>query len=399
MGTAGVAAGDGDAGLLPASQPTPKPSPSQGKSRAAFGAGGAAGWRQTRAAGLAAAPRGGAAPPAALWSPGGRVLEVGFGMAIAATKVQEFDIDEHWIIECNEGVFQRLQQWAPTQPHKVRGGGGPGPGRAVGACSPGSLGSAVSRPQVVPLKGLWEDVVPTLPDGHFSGEAPPGAGWGIPMAELGVRVSTQPSSLPWSQGRGQAVAGVLRSGTLSRGDARRFLLGVRNTGCNRKRNNNEMNRKRNSNGLRRGIILWHVNPPESWAWLMGGSLVSPGRDPVRHLPAVGGDLAHPSVLLHQGTLVGGSFCPPQRRGFGEVGTHGGKLGAQESKPEPGAGLQPLPAPQPPCAGDLVSSGKPPCPRDVPSIAVASIALWVQAVTAGQRGVVGGHGGLGLCGEK
>lgn len=102
---------------------------------------------------------------------GGRVLEIGFGMAIAATKLESLPIEEHWIIECNDGVFARLQEWAKSQPHKVCKRLTEIPDiTPVNTLTKSKIINHILLLQVVPLKGLWEDVVPTLPDNHFDGK-------------------------------------------------------------------------------------------------------------------------------------------------------------------------------------------------------------------------------------
>ena len=75
-------------------------------------------------------------------SNGGRVLEVGFGLAISASAIQKVEnVTEHVIVECNDDVFDRLVQFAST----------------------------TAKTKVTPLKGYWQDVVPTLPDASFDG--------------------------------------------------------------------------------------------------------------------------------------------------------------------------------------------------------------------------------------
>ncbi|XP_066923261.1 guanidinoacetate N-methyltransferase-like [Clytia hemisphaerica] len=71
-------------------------------------------------------------------SRGGRVLELGFGMAISGSRIETYKVDEHVIVECNDGVFEKLKVFAKNAPNKV-----------------------------TPLKGFWQDVVPTLPDASF----------------------------------------------------------------------------------------------------------------------------------------------------------------------------------------------------------------------------------------
>ena len=71
---------------------------------------------------------------------GGRVLEVGFGMGIASGHLQSFDISEHVIIEANKDVFKTLIEFSRTAKHKI-----------------------------IPILGLWEDVVPLLGDHIFDG--------------------------------------------------------------------------------------------------------------------------------------------------------------------------------------------------------------------------------------
>ena len=43
---------------------------------------------------------------------GGDILEVGFGMGISATQIQQFNIKSHTIVEINTGIFNTAQDWS-----------------------------------------------------------------------------------------------------------------------------------------------------------------------------------------------------------------------------------------------------------------------------------------------
>jgi guanidinoacetate N-methyltransferase len=71
---------------------------------------------------------------------GGWVLEIGFGLGISASFVQQYAPVEHVIIEANAQVYQHLLAFR----------------------------EAAANPVTAHL-GMWEDVVPTLADGGFDG--------------------------------------------------------------------------------------------------------------------------------------------------------------------------------------------------------------------------------------
>ena len=73
-------------------------------------------------------------------SKNGKVLEVGFGLGLSASTIQQFDIEEHIIIEANAEVIERGKKWAESQPHKVTF-----------------------------LHGLWQDKVAELEDDYLDG--------------------------------------------------------------------------------------------------------------------------------------------------------------------------------------------------------------------------------------
>lgn len=73
-------------------------------------------------------------------SNGGRVLEIGFGLGLSASFIQQHQAAEHWIIEANRQVYETAERWAAIRDSEIR-------------C----------------LYGFWEGVVPSLESESFGG--------------------------------------------------------------------------------------------------------------------------------------------------------------------------------------------------------------------------------------
>ncbi|MFN0165018.1 MAG: amino acid adenylation domain-containing protein [Bryobacteraceae bacterium] len=71
----------------------------------------------------------------------GDVLEVGFGMGISASYIQEMGVKSHTIVECNDGVMEAFEKWRGQYPDR----------------------------DIRLVKGKWQDIVDQLPlfDGIF----------------------------------------------------------------------------------------------------------------------------------------------------------------------------------------------------------------------------------------
>jgi guanidinoacetate N-methyltransferase len=70
---------------------------------------------------------------------GGDVLEVGFGRGVSATFLQEHDLASHTIIECNDSVVGRFEEWRRAWPDR----------------------------DIRMVRGLWQDTIDAL--GQFDG--------------------------------------------------------------------------------------------------------------------------------------------------------------------------------------------------------------------------------------